>query len=168
MSEEAAMKYFTLEHVAGDDEGAWDRALADYETHLASIRPRFTAAMAHFLDDYCLHDARVLAFGTRESSRVFFIALLLENSEEDGVELQFQLAGPAKLTPAGSRPQQLYWAYEELDAITAGDIEVFRMSILFANGAELHLPFSELRVAKLRLWQGSPNGTFGQSVGAGS
>ena len=58
----------------------------------------------------------------------------------------------------GSKPQQLYWAYEEVDAISAGDIEVFRMSILFANGAELQLPFSELRLVKLQLWQGRSRG----------
>ena len=97
-----------------------------------------------------LHDARVV--GIENAANVhpqsFFIELALENDATRPVFLTYLLAEP--LDRSLARPQFMsqpcYWLYDEFDIVNASAPITFSHSILFSNGAELHLRFHDMKV----------------------
>jgi hypothetical protein len=161
------MKYFTQqlldqftssnEAVAAEADAKWDRAIVEYKKHLEKVRPYFAPSLRKFLDDYCLHDAEIVSMGTRAGSEQFFIVAHFEPPSNEGVSLTFNLAGPIK--GIGSRRSPTYWAYEEVDKVKARD--AFRISILFADGSELQIPSSDIKVTRFQVVPSAPKPPVG-------
>jgi hypothetical protein len=174
------MKFFTQrlldqacsseEAVADKADADWNHAIVEYKKHLKSFRPFFTAGLREFLDEYCMHDAEIVSRGTKAGGQAYFIVAHFEPPSTKGVSLTFDLVGPAKQIGTPRLPS--YWAYEEVERVKVKDRDAFRISILFADGSELRLPFSDLEVAPFKVavpaLQSTLQGRSSNGSGAGT
>jgi hypothetical protein len=158
-SEEVAMKFFTpdLFHRFGSTDDAiasaaqteWEHVDQQYREHLRQIRAKLPRGAKSLLRNFCLHDARLLAVGTREDGLEFSLFLELNTPQREGILLTYDLLKRPKLVkhPAlAEKGTPLEWLYDEFD-VKGGTHPSFKHSILFTGGRELGLTFRHLRLA---------------------
>lgn len=153
------MKYFTPDlHIrlqdasparmdAADEE--WERALAKYQRHLASIRAKLPSSAAEFLDQTRLHDAEVLWMG--QALPFFGILLRLDPPSLATVGLSYFVVRDVRFEKPVVPPEfcssRMQWMYDEIDL--GEQDRCFRHSVLFSNGSQLDLEARELHVVTL-------------------
>jgi hypothetical protein len=148
------MKYMTPELLAryqSDDEGAalkayeqWEEAGDRYRAELLAIRPRLPQSAVDLTNRFALHDARVLWAAVGGDTLVFVLRL---DGEGGGLQLEYGLAEPATLIthPGIAEDCPLEWLYDEFALAAEGEGAPIVHSILFTDGSELRLAFTELR-----------------------
>ena len=139
--------------VATSASAEWDKAHQAYLKHLDTIRPKLPKSVQVLLNNYCLHDAKVISMGRDE--RLFSILLQLEEPRDKGILLTYKLMSQPKFKRHPSLAEEgapLEWLYDELDLLDDDKprkeetFQVFTHSILFAGGRELQLAFYELEL----------------------
>ncbi|HBI46440.1 MAG TPA: hypothetical protein DDY78_26845 [Planctomycetales bacterium] len=154
------MKYFTRERYlafqnfddaamdAADDE--WENATDRYEAYLQTIRPDMPESVRQLEDGFYFHDARVLSMGRRDET--FVISLQLDVPPNELLTITYALAGSPEVNKEpfadGKDTPSPWWLYEEIEQVGAGDRKHFVHSILFSNGWEISLPFSDVQVSR--------------------
>src|SRR5262249_40619968 len=143
-SEEAEMKYFTLEllaavqsedeDISADAHHEWERAIVRSERRWRKIRDTFPQTVQQFNDDsVCLHDAELLSIG-RQGDRLAMV-LQPEPPAQTMVVLTFTLDGEPSIHPQAlpGREDRTFvtWMYEEWDLDRQGR---FWFEVLFTNG----------------------------------
>jgi Protein of unknown function (DUF4085) len=154
------MKYFTknlLERYGSPDdavarcaEDKWEGALDRYEAYLQTIRPDMPESVRQLEDGFYFHDARVLSMGRRDEN--FVISLQLGVPPNELLTITYSLAGSPEINKepfAGGKDTPFpWWLYEEIEQVRTGDRKHFIHSILFSNGWEISLPFSDVQVSR--------------------
>lgn len=156
------MKYFTPELVVrgqsldsailNPHEEEWDRLCAAYEAYLGTVRAQFPPGLRTLLDGYYLHDATVQGMG--QQGQVFVVVLQLDTPPRSLLTLQYQLVGAPvvirdALPPAArSRGERVEWQYDEVE-MGSEVPPVWTHSILFDNGWEVRLRFTDVTVQEV-------------------
>ena len=140
------------DQVASSASAEWDQAHQTYVAHLDSIQQKLPKPVQMLLNDYCLHDAKVVSMGRDE--RLFSILLQLAEPGDKGILLTYKLVSQPRFKRHSSLADEgvpLEWLYDELDLLDDDDepwkeeaYKVFTHSILFTAGRELQLDFYEL------------------------
>jgi hypothetical protein len=151
------MKFFTrelLERCASTDdavaraaEAEWEAANERYEEHLRAIDSALPEHIRTF-NTLLLHDALVWSIA-RQGDRLLMVLrkdvpprnlVLLTYTlvDEPGLDPQF--------LPPGQRLQVMDFLYDELDIVDDGEGKTFRQSVVFGNGWELTLRFSDVQI----------------------
>jgi hypothetical protein len=151
------MKYFTpelyLRGQSADDavvravEEAWEEASERYERHLRVIEPEMPEHVREF-GNLLLHDADVYSIARRDSQLI--MVLRKDAPPCDVVVLTYHLTEEPHLSK-GLFPKEyssvgMQFLYDEMDLIKEGGRTVYAQSILFSNGWEMALRFSDVRV----------------------
>src|SRR5713101_6544926 len=125
------MKYLTLDKfirlqasgakVMDAADADWEKAVADYEQHLETIRPDLPPSIRHLLDDMNLHDAEVFLMGRQGSN--FIIALRLETPPRDFRILTYCLLDPPTIAPTDwpREHTRAHWLFDEIDLVRNGE-----------------------------------------------
>jgi hypothetical protein len=151
------MKYFTPELIARlgstDDDVAdaadaeWDQVLERYEQHLQAFRGTLPEYVREF-EDLLLHDAEVCCFARRGDQ--LFLVLHKDIPPRDIVLLTYTLTAEPLIDlealPVMHPGPVMKFLYDEFDALCQGSHFVYTQSILFTNGWEVTLRFSDVRV----------------------
>ncbi|HEV2945955.1 MAG TPA: DUF4085 family protein [Gemmataceae bacterium] len=145
------------DQVANSASAEWDKTHQAYVEHLDSIQQKLPKSVQMLLNDYCLHDAKVVSMGRDE--RLFSILLQLAEPGDKGVLgilLTYKLVSQPRFKRHASLADEgvpLEWLYDELDLLDDGDdpwkeetFQIFTHSILFTAGRELQLDFYELEL----------------------
>lgn len=154
------MKYFTPElYVRGQAEDEetqdevdrlWDEAVERYEQDLQRIRPHLPEHVRLFLDELLPHDAVVLSMA-RQGDKLI-MALRMDIPPQDIVTLTYTLvAEPVINTTALPREHyspRMDFMYDEFDMVEENGRQYYTQSILFSNGWEIQLEFSDVEVAR--------------------
>jgi hypothetical protein len=154
------MKYFTPElYVRGqsDDETIqgevdllWEEAVESYEQALQKIRPLLPERIRYFLDELLLHDAVVLSLA-RQQDRLIMV-LQKDIPPKDIVTLTYTLVAEPVINtaalPEQHRSNVMGFMYDEFDLIQDGELPLYTQSILFSNGWEIQLRFSDVQVSR--------------------
>jgi hypothetical protein len=152
------MKYFTPElYVRGqadDDETQhevdrlWDEAVERYDEQLQRIRPELPDHIRFFLDELLLHDADVYSMARQPGK--FIMVLRKDIPPRDLVILTYTLLAEPVVNPAAfpsdHKSHSMLYMYNELDLVHDGDQAYYTESILFGNGWEVQLKFSDVQV----------------------
>lgn len=167
------MKYFTPDLLArfGSAEEAvadtaheeWEQRQEAYLEHLAAIRPQLPESVRTVLDQFCLHDARLLTIGT--DSAKLSLSLQLDAPRNHGLWLEYQLLDKVKRATHPSLVEgdtPLEWLYDEIDLASSYPAPAFTHSILLTNGWELQLVFRALRVENFQRIIAFPAGLPGE------
>jgi hypothetical protein len=157
------MRYFTPELIerfgALDDDiadaaqRAWDETSSRYREHLAGIRRHLPCQFRTLLDDYRLHDARVVLLGVvpHETSQLFRLKLISETAPEQPLMLTYVLAPDAetRLSGIADLARERYWLYDEVDIVGGVGSQTFSHTILLSDGMELVLHFTDFQLASV-------------------
>ena len=155
------MKYFTpelLERFRSPDPAIadaaskeWDRALAEYEKHLESIRGKLPEQLKDLLDNYCLHDARVRAVSLPDQ-RMYLILAQPEDARDHVLLLSYRLVREPEFVryAPGEEAAPAEWMYEEID-VEQQEPPVYSQSVLLSDGRELRLHFRDMGLTPLPL-----------------
>ena len=152
------MKYFTAElhgrTCSANDAAAnaahaeWETALDRYERRLTKIRSALTPGVRTLIDKVRLHDAQLLYLGTSENR--CFLALQSDQTSATIVSLEYALlASPIierNAFPATLQTTGCCFLYDEVDLAARNGRRAFTHSILFSNGLQIRLKFSEVTV----------------------
>ncbi len=151
------MKYFTpelylrLQDTSSDEvmdaaDEAWEKVAEKYRRYLKRIFKRLPKGLRRLLDDYYLHDARILCLGQR--GRNFLIALRLDTTPHELLFLNYRLTRPAQVRkqvlPPEHATQTPEWMYDEVGLARGG--LGYTQAILLSNGWEIHFTFQDVKV----------------------
>jgi hypothetical protein len=151
------MKFFTPELYARlqdtDDSAAatadveWAAAERQYEERLRELGPRLEPVLRQF-EGLLLHDAIVRSVSRRGDQLV--LVLDRDVPPRDQVTLVYTLAGEPFIDREAILPQfrssLMQFEYDELDAEGRDGCAPYAHSILFANGWEIRVPFSAVKI----------------------
>lgn len=159
------MKYFTVDLLrrfqssddqiadAADDE--WERMGEEYRAWFKSIRSQLPAGMRELHRKYYLHDASV--FPLKASRKEFVMRLKLDTPPHEELLLRYHLAKKPRFVFHSSVAEKgcpyLIWLYHEIEQVKHSG--QFSHSILFNNGIELTLLFTDLELTLLN--SGNPD-----------
>jgi len=131
----------------------WEQAGERYRAELSVVRRQLPESAVELMDRFRLHDARVLWAGIGDGALA--IVLLLDG-EEGGLQIEYDLAAPAAVTPHPEIAEDcpVEWLYDEWGLTDGDGGGSFVHSILFTDGAELRLVFRNLR------WRHFPRSMF--------
>jgi len=163
------MKYFTPQLLIGfmseDDEIAdaankeMELGHGKYLAHLETIRPSLTENTKNLIDNFCLHDSKVLT--VNQDGREFSIVLRLDSPRDKGIQIDYSLLSSPKpiVHPSFPKEEPVEWLYDEIDVQRIEAYSVFIHSIFFTGGLELQLVFSDLKIktSKVFSFQGAAN-----------
>jgi len=155
------MKYFTPEkylRLQARDTSAmdaadtdWEGAVADYERHLESIRPKLTESIRCLLDDYSLHDAEVFFMGRTGDNLV--IALRLKTPPRNFLVLTYMLLETPNVMatnwPGENLSSRALWLVDEID-LGVNMQPSYGQSILFSNGWQVQLTFRDVEIVSVQ------------------
>ena len=144
--------------IADAAQAEWEMANRNYLKHLEKIRPKLPKDVLPLLDEYCLHDARVIQTATlRDNLGIDFslagatridLSLKLDTPQDKELILSYELMKPAAFIEhpefAGERALT-EWLYDEF-SLARGKQPSFIHSILFTGGLELELRFHDLEL----------------------
>ena len=150
------MKYFTPElierygsvneRVAGAADAEWEHALARYESHLQSLEPDFPQHIREFTR-LLLHGSIVWSIARQDDKLI--MVMRKDIPPRDAVILTYTLfAEPVINDEALSiehRASVMAFQYDEFDRVQDGDRQAYSQSIIFANGWEMSLRFSDVQ-----------------------
>jgi hypothetical protein len=152
------MKYFTPslierlgsadEAVAGAAQEEWEKILERYEAYLQSIEPELPEHIRAF-NNLLLHDALVWSI-VRQGDQLIMV-LRKDIPPRDVVILTYLLTEEPVLDeqalPAGQRGPVMDFQYDEFELLREQGRSLYSQSILFGNGWEIRLRFSDVRVS---------------------
>jgi Protein of unknown function (DUF4085) len=134
--------------IAAAGEAEFETAHQRYEEHLRRIEPDLSQHVKEF-NDLLLHDARVLSIARPGDELV--MVLRQDVPPRDLVLLTYSLIGEPVIDrealPENHRSEVMDFLYDELDVVHEDGRVTFAQSILFGNGWEMRLRFSDVRVA---------------------
>jgi hypothetical protein len=152
------MKYFTrelIERYGSPDEAVaraadaeWEATLRRYEEGLRSIEPELPEHILEFTR-LLLHDAVVWSI-TRQGDKLLMVLrkdipprhmVLLTYTLTDEPVIDREALAPAH------RGQVMDYQYDEFELIREGNRQTYSQSILFGNGWEMSLRFSDVQVS---------------------
>jgi hypothetical protein len=158
------MKYMTPELIArfrsADDAVAepageeWERRGEEYRRYLSRIEQHLPEAVRRLLDDYSLHDAKVLTMAGDERS---YFSLFLEpetsrNPQDKYLELRYKITEPVRGLVhgelAGDGKPLAWWLYDEVELVDR-NAPVCTHSVLLSGGCELQISFSSIECLQL-------------------
>jgi hypothetical protein len=151
------MKYFTpelLKHfnslnedIADAADAESEQAITAYKKHLDKIQEKLPENVRRLLSKFYLHDARVITLALGEG--VFSIFLRLEAQRGVFLMIRYVLTGKLRFIrnwPPSEAGPPLEWLYDEIGIRRKRRTTVFTHSILFTDGRELQLEFSDLQL----------------------
>jgi hypothetical protein len=147
----------SLDHdVAEAASDEWDRAIDSYNAELAVTRPRFPPSVRLVLDQFSLHDAKVLIlFQTKK--RLSLLVRLEGDADRPGktLELKYTLTRPGlrivKPHSGQEWPKDLIRIqYDEFGKALDAPTAVFTHSLLLAGGHELRIRFTDFHARRLK------------------
>jgi hypothetical protein len=152
------MKYYTrglIERFGSYDETVASAAQAEveavsarYEQHLQQIRPAFPPDLRRLVDEVLLHDADVLSIAHRTG--LLFMGLRKDIPPRDVVLLTYTLTEEPWIDKSALAPEDctpvMQFLYDEFDLIHTGSDVHYTQSILFSNGWEMRLRFSDVQM----------------------
>ena len=153
------MKYFTPELYArlqlpGRDDmnaadAAWDHAVDQYEEQLQRVRPHVGESVRRYLDGCYLHDATLLSMAKQGSN--FLMTLRLDAPPHDLILLTFANVSEPNLNkqalPRELQAQPTRYLFNEVDLVSRNGPARLEESILFSNGWELRISYSDVQVS---------------------
>ena len=152
------MKYFTRDLIerygALDDdaisraaEAEWEATLARYEQQLRSIEPKLPEHIRAFTR-LLLHDALVLSIA-RQGDKLLMV-LRKDIPPKDVVLLTYSLISEPVIDREALSSEHngraMEYLYDEFELVQDGHRQTYAQSILFGNGWELSLRFSDVHV----------------------
>ncbi len=156
------MKHFTRELIESGrsqdratlnrQEELWDEACDRYFSQLDTLKSDMPPGLKQLVDSYYLHDAIVQSMGQKGDA--FLIVLQLDTPPGPLLAFTYRLvrepivekeALPAHLR---SRGEIVEWQYDEIERVP-GEPVTWSQSILFSNGWEVTLHFSDLAVMEM-------------------
>ncbi|HKI31515.1 MAG TPA: DUF4085 family protein [Gemmataceae bacterium] len=151
------MNYFTrdlVRRLSSDDDSVvnaahreWEEANERYERHLRTIEPELPPHVREF-NDLLLHDA-VVSNIAREGDKLIMV-LQKDIPPRDTVILTYSLIEDPVIDPealpAEDRLKVMDFQYDEFDLVRAGENKVYAQGIVFGNGWEMTLRFTDVRV----------------------
>ncbi len=152
------MQYFTpslIERLSSSDDAAakaardeWEEALARYERYLQSIEAALPEHIREF-NNLLLHDAVVWTI-TRQTNELSMV-LRKDIPPQDVVLLTYRLIDEPFLNknavPVANRGPVMDFQYDEFELASENGGQVYYQDILFGNGWEMRLHFSDVRVS---------------------
>jgi hypothetical protein len=163
------MKYFTADLLLrfGSEDSAvaqaaleeWEEVSARYNASLQAIKESMPADLAHILESYYLHDAKVRGMGKK--GRSFVIVLQLDTPPHSLLTFTFDLTGEPRINVSAlprdlcSTGEVVEWQYDEVERV-AGEPPTWSWSMLFSNGWEVALSFRDVRVQEVQAWIPTP------------
>jgi hypothetical protein len=157
------VNYFTPELIVAygtDDleiwkeaEAKWEAACQQYNSALASLKPKFPPGLLFLEDRYSLHDAVVRGMGRRKET--FVIVLQLDTPPQPLLTLIYDLVEEAIVQRDVLPPEycstggHIDWQYDEIEKVD-GEPPTWRHSILLSNGWELTLHFRNIQVEEMQ------------------
>jgi hypothetical protein len=156
------MKYFTPDlirrfgsedpEIADKADAEWEEGGERYAAYLKAVETQLPPGIKQLHDHYYLHDAVVFSMG-RQDGR-FVMVLRLDTPPRDFLILTYDLWGEPvireDILPLEHRCKtQVEWMYDEVEPGPEGAPQ-WMQSILFSNGWEVCLPFSDIHVQPMR------------------
>jgi hypothetical protein len=152
------MKYFTrdLQERYGSEDDAvadaanaeWEAVLERYERYLQTIANELPEQVRHFTE-LRLHDAVIWSI-VRQANKLIMI-LHKDVPPRDVVILTYTLTQEPVIDkealPAAHRCSTMDFQYDEFELLRDGDRANYAQSIVFGNGWEMSLRFSDVEVA---------------------
>jgi len=152
------MKHFTRdlierygspnEAVARAADAEWEQALERYEEGLQSIEAQLPEHIRAFTK-LLLHGALVLSVA-RQGDKLILV-LRKDIPPRDVVILTYTLIGEPAIDsdalPPDRRTSVMEYLYDEFELVSDGGRQTYAQSILFGNGWELSLRFSDVQVS---------------------
>jgi hypothetical protein len=152
------MRYFTRDlldrygslddSVADAAHEEWEQASARYRAHLDTIRTSLPPSFRDLLDRYALHNAHVRRAeakgengSAKADSNLYLVELSPESSPDERLALTYVLEGSSPPAAVGD----CYWLYDEVDLAGADAPGVFLHRIMFSDGTEIELPFTQFQ-----------------------
>jgi hypothetical protein len=132
---------------AAQDE--WEIQNGNYLKRLREIRSALPRSVRTFISQFCLHDAKLLILGLRHDLRMLSLFLELDDAEETGLQLIYDLVRKPELLKhpeLAEKGTPMEWLYDEFDVKKKGGRRVFTHSILLTGGRELRLSFHKLHL----------------------
>lgn len=153
------MKFFTrdlIERCGSTDDAVaraaeqeWEAANERYEDHLRAIEPALPEHIREF-HNLLLHDALVWSIA-RQGNKLILV-LRKDIPPRNLVILTYTLTEDPVIDPQALPPEHrlkvMDFQYDEFDAIRRGDRVTYAQSILFGNGWEMTLRFSDVEVTQ--------------------
>jgi hypothetical protein len=134
------------ETIASQADAEWNLRQEAYERKLLELEARMPPPMREF-SRLLLHDARVHGIARQEGQLI--MVLQKDIPPRHLVILTYDLAGEptvdTEALPPAARSPVMAFEYDELDAEEHGGRLLYRQSILFSNGWELQLAFTDVR-----------------------
>jgi len=163
------MKYFTRDliercgstddAVAGAAEREWEAANSRYEEHLQSIEADFPEHIRAF-SNLLLHDALVWSIARQGENLI--MVLRKDIPPPTLVILRYTLTRDPMIDPQALSPEQrvevMDFQFDELDLIRQGNRVTYSQCILFGNGWEMTLHFSDVQITQAELLYPFPEG----------
>lgn len=151
------MKYFTPDLIlrvgTSDPAGAnaadaeWDRRLEEYEKHREAILLRLPEHVRQY-EGLLLHDAQVWCM-TRQGDKLTMI-MRKDIPPRDVVQMIYTLAADPVINPAALPREEfargMQYLYNEFDMTQEDAPTVYTESILFSNGWEMRLEYTDVHV----------------------
>jgi hypothetical protein len=152
------MKYFTPDLVirfgSDDDQVAnaaaaeWEEVVGRYEQRLQQILSEMPRHLREFAESLLLHDADVWSLA-RQDGRLLMV-LCKDIAPRDVVLLTYQLVAEPIIDKAALPPEHcssvMQFLYDEIDLSKESGQRIYTQSILFSNGWEVQLQFTDVRV----------------------
>jgi hypothetical protein len=162
--------------VASSAQEELERQSEKYCKHLNKIRNKLPVRLRELQEQYYLHDARVLSASAPDSptepyglpwnglvnwgagvtifhSPFVSITLELDTPPKELVVLNYRnsrITGRAPFELSGERTPYLEWAHDEIEVIEGKDSSEVLHTILFSNGLEWQIWFSDFDFATLK------------------
>jgi hypothetical protein len=141
----------------------WEKACAEYNKHVETIRNRLPKSVQSLLDNYNLHDAKVILAGVDGSADdcddpSISMFLQLDEPRNRGLRLDYRPIVEPKVIWHKKNPKRnadTVFLYDEIDVVEVSvseseRIPMFTHSILAEEGMEMQLLFHSLTLRQYR------------------
>jgi hypothetical protein len=150
------MKYFTPElierygsaneRVAGAADEEWEYALSRYENYLQRLEPSLPQHIREFTR-LLLHGSIVWSIARQDDKLI--MVMRKDIPPKDALILTYTLLAEPVINDealsAEHRASVMTFQYDEFERVQDGDGQVYAQSIIFANGWEMSLRFSDVQ-----------------------
>jgi hypothetical protein len=141
-------RYGSLDSSVADAADAeWEAALARYDGYLQSITPKLPQHVQQF-NRLLLHDAIVWSIARQDHKLI--MVMRMDAPPRDTVILGYTLVNDPvinkEVLSREHRTAVMAYQYDEFELIEENGRQVYAQSIIFANGWEMSLRFSDVQV----------------------
>jgi hypothetical protein len=151
------MKFFTRElreryaspdsTVARQAEREWEEVNERYEQHLGLLEPSLPAHLREFLE-LRLQDA--IVWGIARQGQQLVLIARKDIPPRDVVIINWSLTAEPEIDrealPVPERSSVMAFVLDEFDVLQSGERPVYQQAILFSNGWEMKLDFSDVQL----------------------